>query len=111
MVRKSGLLKGALALLAVFLLAVALVPAAAFADTTTPHTITVSEPSGQVDTHSYEAYQVFTGTYDSASKQLQGITWGSGVDGDALLAALKADATIGSKFVSLSQLCKQFVCS
>lgn len=100
MVRKSGLLKGALALLAVFLLAVALVPAAAFADTTTPHTITVNEPSGQVDTHSYEAYQVFTGTYDSASKQLQGITWGSGVDGDALLAALKVDATIGSKFAS-----------
>ncbi len=78
----------------------ALVPAKAFADTTTPHTITVSEPSGQVDTHSYEAYQVFTGTYDSGSKQLQNITWGSGVNGDALLAALKNDATIGSKFTS-----------
>lgn len=88
------------AVLSVFTMAMVLVPVAAFADATTPHTITVSEPGGQVDTHSYEAYQVFTGTYDAGSKQLQGITWGSGVNGDALLAALKADPTIGSKFTN-----------
>ncbi|KXB61745.1 isopeptide-forming domain-containing fimbrial protein [Olsenella sp. DNF00959] len=91
-------LTGVFAVVAAVVMALALVPASAFADATTLHTVTVSEPSGQVDTHSYEAYQVFTGTYDSASKQLQNITWGSGVNGDALLAALKADPVIGSKF-------------
>lgn len=96
----SKRLAGIIAVLAVLVMAVALVPSAAFADSGTPHTITVSEPSGQVDTHSYEAYQVFVGTYDTGTKQLQGITWGSGVDGTKLLAALKSDPTIGSKFAN-----------
>ena len=57
--------------------------------------------------HTYEAYQIFAGTVSSDNPtagnvegpMLGGITWGSGVD-DAryaeLLAALKADATIGA---------------
>lgn len=86
------------AAVAVFALGMALAyaPAAAYAETT--HDITITEPSGQVDTHSYDAYQVFAGTYDTESKQLQGITWGSGVDGVALLTALQSDPTIGSLF-------------
>ena len=67
-------------------------------DTATEHTITINEPTGNVDTHSYEAYQVFAGTYNTTTKQLESITWGAGVDGSALLAALKADATLGSIF-------------
>ena len=39
--------------------------------------------------HVYEAYQVFSGTLSSAGI-LSDIEWGSGVNGDALLAALKA---------------------
>ena len=59
--------------------------------------------------HIYEAYQIFAG--DVSSDEVQGsdvegptlsnIIWGSGVDDTryaALLAALKADATIGAKF-------------
>lgn len=59
--------------------------------------------------HTYEAYQIFAG--DVSSDEVQGgnvegptlsnIIWGSGVDDTryaALLAALKADATIGAKF-------------
>lgn len=64
----------------------------------TPHTITINEPDGQKASHTYEAYQVFTGTYDNNSKQLTGIKWGSGVDGDALLADLKADSTVKKYF-------------
>ncbi len=87
------------AAVAVFALGTALSQApAAYAETT--HDITISEPSGQVDTHAYDAYQVFAGTYDSESKQLQGITWGSGVDGAALLTALQSDPTIGSLFAN-----------
>lgn len=48
--------------------------------------------------HTYEAYQIFAGTVSDdetdgetdGGPMLGGITWGSGVDGAALLAALKA---------------------
>ena len=48
--------------------------------------------------HTYEAYQIFAGTVssdDATAGNVEGpmlgdITWGSGVNGDALLAALKA---------------------
>ena len=48
--------------------------------------------------HTYEAYQIFAGTVSSdeatagnvKGPMLGDITWGSGVDGGALLAALKA---------------------
>ena len=46
--------------------------------------------------HTYAAYQVFSGTQDETDPALGDIEWGSGVNGDALLAALKADA----RFVS-----------
>ncbi|MGI6535282.1 MAG: SpaA isopeptide-forming pilin-related protein [Eggerthellaceae bacterium] len=88
----------AMALILVIGLAPFATSSTALADTTTSHTITINEPTGQKATHTYEAYQVFSGTYDSTSKQLQSITWGNGVDGDALLAALKADSTLGSAF-------------
>ena len=49
------------------------------------HTITVTG-ADQKEEHTYEAYQVFAGTFDTTSNQLKGITWGEGVNGDALLA-------------------------
>ena len=66
----------------------------AFAADTT-HTITITSKTAG---HTYEAYQVFAGTYDKSSGKLSNITWGSGVAGSALLAALQADTTLGSKF-------------
>lgn len=49
--------------------------------------------------HTYKAYQVFSGTQAEGSKVLGDIEWGSGVNNtEALLADLKADATIGSLF-------------
>ncbi|MST72777.1 SpaA isopeptide-forming pilin-related protein [Olsenella porci] len=89
------MLTGIVAALASVAMAFALAPAAL---AETQHTITINEPNGQQASHTYEAYQVFKGTYDSNSKQLTGITWGSGVDGDALLRDLKADSTIGGSF-------------
>ena len=64
----------------------------AFADTT--YTITITNNASG---HTYEAYQVFTGDL-SADGVLSNITWGNGVNSDALLAALKADETIGTSF-------------
>lgn len=58
----------------------------------TTYTITMSSTTG----HTYAAYQVFAG--DLYDHILSNIVWGSGVDGDALLAALQADATYGADF-------------
>ena len=56
----------------------------AFAANTTAHTITITnEKSG----HTYTAYQVFAG--DISDGKLTNIVWGSGVNGDDLLTALK----------------------
>ena len=61
------------------------------------NTITISsETSG----HTYQAYQVFAGTFTVSSGNLSNITWGSGVNGTNLLAAIKANATYGSSFSS-----------
>lgn len=74
------------------------------------YSITINnEKSG----HTYEAYQIFAG--DVASDEvtdgetegpiLSNVTWGNGVDAgrlDALLAALKADETIGAKFAGIN---------
>ena len=79
------------AMLLALIMAVALaVPAFAAGET---YTITINNDK---DGHTYEAYQVFSG--DLAGNVLSNITWGTGVDGDDLLAALKGDSTIGSSF-------------
>jgi fimbrial isopeptide formation D2 family protein/LPXTG-motif cell wall-anchored protein len=58
------------------------------------YTITINNSSSG---HTYEAYQVFTGNL-SESGVLSNVGWGSGVNSTALLAALKADATVGTHF-------------
>lgn len=68
-----------------------------FAASNTQHTITINyENSG----HTYTAYQVFKGDYvdKDGKKVLSNIKWGDGVNSTDLLAALKADETIGSDF-------------
>ena len=70
---------------------------AALADETTQHTITITNNDQNVS-HTYKAYQVFVGKLDAGQTKLSDIQWGSGVDGDGLLTALKADTTYGSKF-------------
>lgn len=57
------------------------------------YTITINNNK---DGHTYQAYQVFAG--DLSEGVLSNIQWGTGVNGEALLAALKADGTIGSSF-------------
>lgn len=76
--------------LAVVTALVLAVPAFAAGET---YTITINNAT---DGHTYEAYQVFAG--DLSGNVLSHITWGSGVNGEALLTALKADGTIGSYF-------------
>ena len=61
------------------------------------NTVTItSETSG----HTYRAYQVFAGTYDTGSGKLLNVTWGSGVNSAALLTALKGAPTYGTSFTA-----------
>ena len=59
--------------------------ATVFAANTTEHRITITNEKSE---HTYTAYQVFKG--DISDGKLTNIEWGSGVDGNAVLAALKA---------------------
>lgn len=80
----------ALVLTAMMLLALTL-PAFAEGDT---YSITISNTASG---HTYEAYQIFKGdlSEQNGKKVLSNVEWGSGVDGDKLLAALKANETFG----------------
>ena len=59
----------------------------AFADATAEHTITVTNPDA-AETHEYSAYQIIAGDYDEATNALSNVSWGSGVNGAALLQDL-----------------------
>ena len=61
---------------------------------------TISKPTDDKATHTYTAYQIFSGTRtesvpatDPKTYYLTNVAWGSGVDGDALLTKLKADSS------------------
>lgn len=80
--------------LASLLLAIVLV----FALATTALAATVSNGTS----HSYKAYQIFKGTQEDNSVPLGDVEWGTGINSDAFLAALKGDSRIGSIFASCS---------
>ncbi len=44
--------------------------------------------------HSFAAYQIFTGDYDSTSNTLSNVAWGDGVTSNTLLSTLVADTTV-----------------
>jgi len=89
--KKAGAL--VLALLMTFVFAIPAMAAEVTPETT--YSITIQNEN---DGHTYQAYQIFAGDVSSDNAQggneegpiLSNITWGSGVNGDALLAALKA---------------------
>ncbi len=75
-------------LAAVMTLAMAL-PAMAAQDNS--YVITVNTNAADKGTHTYEAYQVFSGDLGGGDGKLSNIDWGAGVNGDAILSALKAE--------------------
>lgn len=54
----------------------------------TTYSITVTSPTNDKATHTYEAYQVFTGTLSGG--KLTEIEWGNGVNGSAIQSAINA---------------------
>lgn len=81
--------KKLLAFLLVAMMILAMVPNALAATVTIPS-------DGILSGHSFTAYQIFAGNESEGA--LQNVVWGSGIDSDAFLAALKADTTYGSFF-------------
>ena len=81
--------KKLLAFLLVAMMIVAMLPNALAATVTIPSDSILSG-------HSFTAYQIFAGNESEGA--LQNVVWGSGIDSDALLTALKADTTYGSFF-------------
>ncbi len=64
------------------------------------YTITITPNSDDTTTHTYEAYQIFAGdlaTKEDGTKVLSNINWGVGVNGSALLTALKGSDKFGEK--------------
>ena len=59
---------------------------------------TVSAAEADLSGHTYTAYQIFKGTQAEGEDELGNIEWGDGVNGPALLAALKADNTLKATF-------------
>ena len=53
-------------------------------------------------THAYEAYQIFSGSQNAYDANLANPQWGSGVNGSALLTALKADDVTKSYFADIA---------
>lgn len=94
MKRLNKVLQSIITTVATVAMALVLVPNAAIAAGS--HTITVT--ANDDSDHSYSAYQVFSGVYDAKTGNLSNIVWGDGVDGTALLDALKRDETLGSDF-------------
>jgi len=93
-------MKRAFALLLALAVTVGLLSTAAFAAESYPITINNENATA---THTYSAYQVFSGTLstkENGDKVLANIQWGSGVDGAALLTELKAstDSAFTSTF-------------
>lgn len=73
------LAKLALALVMALAMVITAVPALAADET---HSIIINQPTGSKDTatHTYAAYQIFTGSLNTTDDTLGQITWGSGVD-------------------------------
>lgn len=74
----------------------------AFAADNHPHKITVTQNAADKTEHTYDAYQIFAGDLAEVDgkKVLSNIIWGSGVNGENLLTALKADDVLGSAFAN-----------
>ena len=74
--------------------------------TESTHTLTIE---GTKIRHTYEAYQIFSGTLSTEGATagvLSNIDWGTGVNGTALLEALQAETGFGEGANILFSACK-----
>lgn len=87
---KKAMKKLMAALLAVAMVCAMAIPAFAAAGTLVPGS------KVNVTNHNFEAYQIFSAKLDSTKNKLSDVKWGTGVNGDELLAALKTTTDFAS---------------
>lgn len=84
------------------LLSLLLALAVFFALAATAFAATVTVPSdGILKGHTFTAYQIFSGREERGI--LSDVQWGSGINSDNFLAALKADSTYGNLFTNCTE--------
>lgn len=100
----NKVLKGLVAVAATAAMAVAGFAGASTAMAVDGNTVNVMVPGAdsKLNGHAYTAYQILSGTQAKSGGALGDAKWGTGIDGDAFLTALKADSTIGKYFADVT---------
>ena len=100
----NKVLKGLVAVAATAAMAIAGVAGASTAMAVDGNTVNVTVPGADsnLNGHAYTAYQILSGTQATFGGALGEAKWGTGIDGDAFLTALKADSTIGKYFADVT---------
>ena len=100
----NKVLKGLVAVAATAAMAVAGFVGASTAMAVDGNTVNVTVPGAdsKLNGHAYTAYQILSGTQAKSGGALGDARWGTGIDGDAFLTALKADSTIGEYFADVT---------
>lgn len=100
----NKVLKGLVAVAATAAMAVAGFAGASTAMAVDGNTVNVTVPGAEsnLNGHAYTAYQILSGTQATSGGALGDAAWGSGINGDAFLTALKADTTIGQYFENVT---------
>lgn len=100
----NKVLKGLVAVAATAAMAVAGFAGASTAMAVDGNTVNVTVPGAgsKLNGHAYTAYQILSGTQAKSGGALGDAKWGTGIDGDAFLTALKADSTIGKYFADVT---------
>lgn len=69
----------------------------------TPETPIADDKQASMEGHTFTAYQIFKGEQGEGDDHtITKIDWGSGINAEAFLAALKADETIGDQFTGIT---------
>lgn len=100
----NKVLKGLVAVAATAAMAVAGFAGASTAMAVDGNTVNVTVPGAKsnLNGHAYTAYQILSGTQATSGGALGDAKWGSGINDDAFLKALKADTTIGKYFANVT---------
>lgn len=100
----NKVLKGLVAVAATAAMAVAGFAGASTAMAVDGNTVNVTVPDADsnLNGHAYTAYQILSGTQAMSGGALGDAKWGTGIDGEAFLTALKADSTIGKYFADVT---------
>ena len=100
----NKVLKGLVAVAATAAMAVAGFAGASTAMAVDGNTVNVTVPGAdsKLNGHAYTAYQILSGTQAASGGALGDAEWGTGINEDAFLDALKADTTIGKYFENVT---------